>query len=79
MRKRAAGFTRCTFSGFPCAQKPYLEDVLERFSTEPGQTLKLSLKPNAPLQLPVLMSMIQIPGGLVAASEQLGITAEVGP
>lgn len=35
------GFTRCTFSGFPCASKPYLEDVLEISKEETKEMQRL--------------------------------------
>lgn len=36
-----AGFTRCSFSGFPCATKPYIEDLLELTSDEITEMQKL--------------------------------------
>lgn len=36
-----AGFTRCTFSGFPCATKPYIEDLLELSTNEIAEMQRL--------------------------------------
>lgn len=44
-----AGFSRCTFSGFPCATTPYLDDILELSRNEVMEMQRLLTRHGFPV------------------------------